>query len=87
MTVTDTANPDREMNTPSRDQSSTVQAANSFNNRNTEAPQQSTTQPEVVSQPVKQQEKQLDLLFLLLDFMPVVLVGAVLFVVRRKHRR
>lgn len=31
--------------------------------------------------------KQLDLLFLLLDFMPVVLVGAVLFVVRRKHRR
>lgn len=87
LTVTDTANPDREMNTPSRDQNSTVQAANSFNNRNTAAPQQSTTQPEIVSQPVKQQKKQLDLLSLLLDFMPVVLVGAVLFAVCRKHRR
>ena len=78
LTVTDTANPDREMNTPSRDQNSTVQAANSFNNRNTDAPQQPTAEPEIVSQPVKQQEKQLDLLFLLLDFMPVVLVGAVI---------
>lgn len=86
LTVTDTANPDREMNTPSRDQNSTVQAANSFNNRNTDAPQQPTTVPEIVSQPVKQQEKQLDLLSLLLDFMPVVLVGAVLFAVRRKRR-
>lgn len=86
MTVTDTASPDREMNTPSRDQNSTVQAANSFNNRNTDAPQQSTTQPEIVSQPVKQQKKQLDLLSLLLDFIPVVLVGAVLFAVRRKRR-
>ena len=87
MTVTDTANPDREMNTPSRDQNSTVQAANSFNNRNPVAPQQSTSVPEIGSQPVKQQEKQLDLLSLLLDFMPVVLVGAVLFAVCRKHRR
>lgn len=86
LTVTDTASPDREMNTPSRDQNSTVQAANSFNNRNTDAPQQSTTQPEIVSQSVKQQKKQLDLLSLLLDFMPVVLVGAVLFAVRRKRR-
>lgn len=87
LTVTDTASPDREMNTPSRDQNSTVQAANSFNNRNTDAPQQSTTQPEIVSQPVKQQKKQLDLLSLLLDFMSVVLVVAVLFAVCRKHRR
>ena len=86
MTVTDTANPDREMNTPSRDQNSTVQAANSFNNRNTDAPQQPTAELEIASQPVKQQEKQLDLLSLLLDFMPVVLVGAVLFAVRRKRR-
>ena len=86
LTVTDTASPDREMNTPSRDQNSTVRAANSFNNRNTDAPQQSTTQPEIVSQPVKQQEKQLDLLSLLLDFIPAVLVGAVLFAVRRKRR-
>ena len=86
LTVTDTASPDREMITPSRDQNSTVQAANSFNNRNTDAPQQSTTQPEIVSQPVKQQKKQLDLLSLLLDFIPVVLVGAVLFAVRRKRR-
>lgn len=86
LTVTDTANPDREMNTPSRDQNSTVQAANSFNNRNTDALQQPTAEPEIVSQPVKQQEKQLDLFSLLLDFMPVVLVGAILFAVRRKHR-
>ena len=62
LTVTDTANPDREMNTPSRDQNSTVQAANSFNNRNTDAPQQPTAELEIASQPVKQQEKQLDLL-------------------------
>lgn len=87
LTVTDTASPDREMITPSRDQNSTVQAANSFNNRNTDAPQQPTAEPEIVSQPVNQQEKQLDLLSLLLDFMPVVLVGAVLFAVCRKHRR
>ena len=87
LTVTDTVNPDREMNTPSRDKNSTVQAANSFNSRNTAAPQQPTTEPEIVSQPVKKQEKQLDLLSLLLDFMPVVLVGAVLFAVRRKRRR
>ena len=87
LTVTDTANPDREMNTPSRDQNSTVQAANSFNNRNTDAAQQPTAEPETVSQPVKQQEKQLDLFSLLLDFMPVVLVGAVLFAVRLKRRR
>ena len=87
LTVTDTANPDREMNTPSRDQNSTVQAANSFNNRNTDAPQQPTAEPEIVSQPVKQQKKQIDLFSLLLDFMPVVFVGAVLFAVRRKRRR
>ncbi|WP_462369523.1 hypothetical protein [Gemmiger formicilis] len=87
LTVTDTANPDREMSTPSRDQNSTVQAANSFNNRNTDAPQQPTAVPEIVSQPVKQQKKQLDQFSLLLDFMPVVLVGAVLFAVCRKHRR
>ena len=87
LTVTDTANPDREMNTPSRDQNSTVQAANSFNNRNTDAPQQPTAVPEIASQPVKQQKKQLDQFSLLLDFMPVVLVGAVLFAVCRKHRR
>jgi len=87
LTVTDTANPDREMNTPSRDQNSTVQAANGFNNRDTVAAEQPIIEPEVVSQPVKQQEKQLDLLSLLLDFIPVVLVGAVLFAVCRKHRR
>ena len=86
LTVTDTANPDREMNTPSRDQNSTVQAANSFNNRNTDAPQQPTAVPEIASQPVKQQKKQLDQFSLLLDFMPVVFVGAVLFAVRRKRR-
>ena len=74
------------MNTPSRDQNSTVQAANSFNSRNTDAPQQPTAVPEIVSQPVKQQGKQFDLLSLLLDFMPVVLVGVVLFAVRRKRR-
>lgn len=75
------------MNTPSRDQNSTVQAANSFNSRNTDAPQQPTAVPEIVSQPVKQQKKQLDQFSLLLDFMLVVLVGAVLFAVCRKHRR
>lgn len=86
LTVTDTANPDREMSTPSRDQNSTVQAADSFNNRDMAAPQQPTVEPKTVSQPVNQQEKQLDLLSLLLDFMPVVLVGVVLFAVRSKHR-
>ena len=86
LTVTDTVNPEREMSTPSRDQNVTVQAANSFNNRNTDAVQQPTAEPETVSQPVKQQEKQLNLFSLLLDFMPVVLVGAVLFAVRRKRR-
>ena len=85
-TVTDAANPDREMNTPSRDQNVTVQAANSFNNRDTAAPEQPAIESEVVSQPVKQQEKQLDLLSLLLDFMPVVLVEAVLFAERLKRR-
>ena len=87
LTVTDTANPDREMNTPSRDQNSTVQAANSFNNRNTDAPQQLTAVPEIVSQPVKHQKKKIDLFSPLLDFMPVVFVGAVLFAVRHKRRR
>ena len=86
MTVTDTGNPDREMNTPSRDQNSTVQAANGFKKRDTVAAEQPIIEPEVVSQSVKQQEKQLDLLSLLLDFIPVVLVGAVLFAVRRKRR-
>ena len=86
LVVTDTANPEREMSTPSRDQNVTVQAANSFNNRDTAAPQQPTAEPKIVSQLVKQTEKQLDLLSLLLDFMPVVLVGAVLFAVRRKRR-
>lgn len=51
------------------------------------APQQPTAEPEIVSQPVKQQKKQIDLFSLLLDFMPVVFVGAVLFAVRRKRRR
>ena len=86
LTVTDTENPEREMSTPSRDQNVTVQAANGFNNRDTVAAEQPTIEPEVISQPVKQQEKQLDLLSLLLDFMPVVLVGVVLFAVRSKHR-
>lgn len=53
----------------------------------TDAPQQPTAVPEIASQPVKQQKKQLDQFSLLLDFMPVVLVGAVLFAVCRKHRR
>ena len=87
LTVTDTVNPERKMSTPSRDQNVTVQAANGFNNRDTVAAEQPIIEPGVVSQPVKQQEKQLDLLSLLLDFMPVVLVGAVLFAVCRKHRR
>lgn len=52
----------------------------------TDAPQQPTAESEIASQPVNQQEKQLDLLSLLLDFMPVMLVGAVLFAVRRKRR-
>lgn len=86
LVVTDTANPEREMSTPSRDQNVTVQAANSFNSRDADAPEQPTIEPDVVTQPVKQQEKQLDLLFLLLDFMPVVLVGVVLFAVRSKRR-
>ena len=86
LTVTDTVNPEREMSTPSRDQNVTVQAANGFNNRDTVAAEQPIIEPEVVSQPVKQQEKQLDLLSLLLDFLPVVLVGAVLFAVRSKRR-
>ena len=86
LTVTDAANPDREMNTPSRDQNVTVQAATSFNNRDTVAAEQPIIEPGVVSQPVKQQEKKFDLLSLLLDFMPVMLVGAVLFAVRRKRR-
>lgn len=87
LTVTDTVNPDREMNTPSRDENSTVQAANSFNNSDTAAPQQPTAEPEIVSQPVKQQKKKIDLFSPLLDFMPVVFVGAVLFAVCRKRRR
>ena len=86
LTVTDTANPEREMSTPSRDQNVTVQEANSFNSRDADAPEQPTPEPEVVSQPVKQQEKQLDLLSLMLDFMPVVIMGVVLFAVRSKHR-
>lgn len=86
LTVTDTANPEREMSTPSRDQNVTVQAANTFNNRDAAASEQPTVEPEVVSQPVKQQEKQLNLLSLLLDFIPVVLVGVVLLAVRGKHR-
>lgn len=86
LTVTDTVNPERKMSTPSRDQNVTVQAANGFNNRDTVAAEQPIIEPGVVSQPVKQQEKQFDLLSLLLDFMPVVLVGVVLFAVRRKRR-
>lgn len=85
LTVTDTVNPERKMSTPSRDQNVTVQAANGFNNRDTVAAEQPIIEPGVVSQPVKQQEKQFDLLSLLLDFMPVVLVGAVLFAIRRKR--
>lgn len=87
LTVMDTVNPERAMSTPSRDQNVTVQAANSFNNRDAAAPQQPTAEPKIVSQPVKQTEKQLDLLSLLLDFVPVVLMGVVLFAVRSKHRR
>ena len=85
LTVTDTVNPERKMSTPSRDQNVTVQAANGFNNRDTVAAEQPIIEPGVVSQPVKQQEKRFDLLSLLLDFMPVVLVGAVLFAIRRKR--
>ena len=85
LTVTDTVNPERKMSTPSRDQNVTVQAANGFNNRDKVAAEQPIIEPGVVSQPVKQQEKQFDLHSLLLGFMPVVLVGAVLFAIRRKR--
>ena len=84
--VTNTTKPEQEMSTPNREQNNTVQEADSFNNGDMTATEQSQPEEKSISQPVKQQEKRLDLLSLLLDFMPVLLVGIVLFAIRHRYR-
>ena len=87
LTVTDTKNPDAELCTPSRDENTTVQRAAAYN-APAAAAQSATPTPEPTSsQPVQQSKKSVNSFWNVLDFLPIVFIGAGLFWFRQKNRR
>lgn len=87
LTVTDTKNPDAEMCTPSRDENTTVQRAAAYNAPAAAAPSATPTPEPTSSQPVQQSKKSVNPFWNVLDFLPIVFIGAGLFWFRRKNRR
>lgn len=87
LTVTDTKNPDAELCTPSRDENATVQRAAAYNAPATAAPSATPTPEPTSSQPVQQSKKPANPFWNVLDFLPIVFIGAGLFWFRQKSRR
>lgn len=87
LTLTDTKNPDAELCTPSRDENTTVQRAAAYNAPAAAAPSATPTPEPTSSQPVQQSKKSVNPFWNVLDFLPIVFIGAGLFWFRRKNRR
>ena len=87
LTVTDMRNPDAELCTPSRDENAAVQRAAAYNAPATVAPSATPTPEPTSSQPVQQSKKPANPFWNVLDFLPIVFIGAGLFWFRQKNRR
>lgn len=87
LTVTDTKNPDADLSTPSHDENTTVQRAASYNAPTAAAPSATPTPEPTSSQPVQRSKKSVNPFWNVLDFLPIVFIGAGLFWFRRKNRR
>lgn len=84
--VTDTKNPDAELCTPSRDENAAVQRAAAYNAPAAAAPSATPTPEPTSSQPVQQSKKPANTFWNVLDFLPIVFIGAGLFWFRQKNR-
>ena len=87
LTVTDMRNPDAELCTPSRDENATVQRAEAYNAPATAAPSATSIPEPTSSQPVQESQKPANAFWNVLDFLPIVFIGAGLFWFRQKNRR
>ncbi len=86
LTVTDTKNPDAELCTPSRDENTTVQRAAAYNAPAAAVPSAAPTPEATSSQPVQQSQKPANAFWNVMDFLPIVFIGAGLFWFRQKNR-
>ena len=87
LTVSDMRNPDAALCTPSRDENAAVQRAAAYN-APVAAVQSATPTPEPTSsQPVQQSQKPANAFWNVMDFLPIVFIGAGLFWLRQKNRR
>ena len=87
LTVSDMRNPDVALCTPSRDENTTVQRAAAYNAPATTVPSATQTPEPTSSQPVQQSKKSANPFWNVLDFLPIVFIGAGLFWFRQKSRR
>ena len=87
LTVTDTKNPDAELGTPSHDENTAVQRAAVYNAPAAAVPSATQTPEPTSSQPVQQSKKSANPFWNVLDFLPIVFIGAGLFWFRRKNCR
>lgn len=87
LTVTDTKNPDADLSTPSRDENVIVQRAAAYNKPSVVAPSATPTPELASSQPVQQSQKPANPFWNVLDFLPIIFIGAGLFWFRQKNRR
>lgn len=87
LTVTDMKNPDAKLCTPSRDENATVQRAAAYNAPATAAPSATPTPEPTSSQPVQKSKKSANPFCNVLDFLPIGVIGVVLFWFWQKHRR
>lgn len=87
LTVTDTKNPDADLRTPSRDENATVQRAVAYNAPSAATPSATPAPEPTSSQPVQQSKKPANPFWNVLDFLPIVFIGAGLFWFCQKNRR
>lgn len=87
LTVTDIKSPAAELCTPSRDENAAVQRAAAYNAPATAALSATPTPEPTSSQPVQQSQKSANPFWNVLDFLPIVFIGAGLFWFRQKNRR
>lgn len=85
--VTDMRNPDAELCTLSRDENAAVQRAAAYNAPATAAPSATPAPEPTSSQPVQQSQKSANPFWNVLDFLPIVFIGAGLFWFHQKNRR
>lgn len=87
LTVADTKNPDTKLCAPSRDKNAAVQRAAAYNAPAAAVSSAAPTSEPTSSQPVQQSQKPANSFLDVLDFLPIVFIGAGLFWFRQKNRR